>query len=115
MPTAPKSLSIQDLSGAVNKAVSALKVKIPPASGPFAYINPGIICGLIVYEKLAEAQQIAASIAKEASALAGVTMPPVVQGGAVGAPDTVTKPIPLPPGHIICGFIPEPQFGIRFQ
>jgi hypothetical protein len=114
MATAPKSLSIQDLAGAVNKAVAA--VKIPPASGPFAYINPGIICGIWLREALAkagEAQQLAATIAREASALAGVTMAPVVQEGAAGAQASGT--IPLPPNHIICGFKPEPTFGIRFQ
>jgi hypothetical protein len=118
MATAPKSLSIQDLSGAVNKAVAAAKLKIPPASGPFAYINPGIICGIILYERLAqagEAQQLAAAIAKQASELAGVTMAPVVQEGVAGAQASGTTPIPLPPNHIICGFKPEPTFGIRFQ
>jgi hypothetical protein len=116
MATAPKSLSIQDLAGAVNKAVSA--VKIPPASGPFAYINPGIICGIILYERLAqaaEAQQLAAAIAKQASAIAGVTMAPVVQEGAAGAQASGAAPSLLPPNHIICGFKPEPTFGIRFQ
>jgi hypothetical protein len=111
----PKSLSIQDLSGAVGKAVTAAKLKVPPASGPFAYINPGIICGLIIFEKLAqvgEAQQIAASIAKQASELTGVTMPPVVQEGAAGA-QAVAGAV-FPPNHIICGFRPDPQFGIRF-
>ena len=112
MSTAPKSLSIQDLSGAVNKAVTAAKLKIPAASGPFAYINPGIICGIILYERLAEAQQLAASIAKQASELAGVTMAPVVQEGAVGEQAAGIK---LPPNHIICGFKPELTFGIRFQ
>ncbi len=117
MATAPKSLSIQELAGAVNKAVSAAKVKIPPASGPFAYINPGIICGLIIYERVAlpiEAQQIAASIAKQASEIAGVTMPPIVQEGA-GTQAAAGTNIPLPPHHIICGFKPDPQLGIRFQ
>jgi hypothetical protein len=112
----PKSLSIHELSGAVGKAVIAAKLKVPPASGPFAYINPGIICGLIIFEKLAqigEAQQIAASIAKQASELAGVTMPPVVQEGAIGAQAAGTTGL-LPPNHVICGFKPMPQFGIRF-
>jgi hypothetical protein len=116
MPSTPKSLSIQDLSGAVGKAVTAAKLKVPPASGPFAYINPGIICGFIIFENLAQvggAQQIAASIAKQASELAGVTMPPVVQEGAVGAQAAGAKSV-LPPHHIICGFIPDPEFGIRF-
>ena len=116
MPS-PKSLSIQDLSGAVNKAVSAAKLKVPPVAGPYAYINPGIICGLIIFEKLAqvgEAQQIAASIAKQASELAGVNMPPVVQEGAAGAPAVAGAPSVLLPNHIICGFKPEPQFGVRF-
>jgi hypothetical protein len=118
MATAPKSLSIQDLTGAVNKAVAASKLKVPPAAGPFAYIHPPIICGFILFEELAqagEAQQLAATIAKQASELAGVTMPPVVQQGAAGAQASGTTPIPLPPNHIICGFKPEPTFGIRFQ
>jgi hypothetical protein len=117
MATAPKSLSIQDLSGAVSKAVSAANLKIPPTSGPFAYINPAIICGFILYERLiqaGEAQQLAASIAKQASELAGVTMPPVVQEGAAGAQASGAATL-LPPNHIICGFKPEPTFGIRFQ
>jgi hypothetical protein len=117
MPSTPKSLSIQELSGAVGKAVTAAKLKVPPVSGPFAYINPGIICGLIIFEKLAQvggAQQIAASIAKQASELAGVTMPPVVQDGAIGTQAAGTPNL-LPPNHVICVFKPEPQFGIRFS
>jgi hypothetical protein len=115
MPT-PKSLSIQELSGAVGKAVSAAKLKLPPVTGPFAYINPGIICGLVIFEELAKingAQQMAASIAKQASEHAGVNMPPVVQEGAVGGPAGAAAPNVLP-RHIILGFIPDPQFGIRF-
>jgi hypothetical protein len=115
MPSS-KTLSLQDLSGAVNKAVSAAKLKVPPVSGPYVYINPGIICGIIIFEKLAqlgEAQTIAASIAKQASELAGVNMPPVVQEGAAGAQAT-GGPIGFPPNHIICGFKPEPQASLRF-
>jgi hypothetical protein len=111
---APKSLSIQDLSGAVNKAVTAAKLKVPPASGPFAYINPPIICGIIWFERVPEAQQIATSIAKQVSEHVGVTMPPLVQEGAAGAQAAGGASTLLPPNHIICGFKPEPQFGVRF-
>jgi hypothetical protein len=41
-------------------------------------------------------------------------MPPVVQEGAAGAPAVAGAPSVLLPNHIICGFKPEPQFGIRF-
>ncbi len=115
MPT-PKSLSIQELSGAVGKAVSAARLKLPPLAGPYAYINPGIICGLVIFEELAkinEAQQIATSIAKQASDHAGVNMPPVVQEGAAGGPAGAAAPNALP-RHVILGFKADPQFGIRF-
>jgi hypothetical protein len=115
MPT-PKSLSIQDLSGAVGKAVSTAKLKLPPVSGPFAYINPGIICGLIIFEELEKiggAQQIAASIAKQASDHAGVSMPPVVQEGAIGAPSVAGTPNLLP-RHVILGFKAGPDFNVHF-
>jgi hypothetical protein len=116
MPS-PKTLSLQDLSGAVNKAVSAAKLKVPPVSGPYVYINPGIICGFIIFETLAqvgEAKQIAASIAKQASELTGVSMPPIVQEGVAGAQAVAGAPIGFPPNHIICGFKPEPQSSLRF-
>ncbi|MGD0445292.1 MAG: hypothetical protein ABSA39_15255 [Edaphobacter sp.] len=116
MATAPKSLSIQDLSGAVHQAIAAAKLKIPPPAGPFVWINPAIICGFILYEKLlqaGEAQELAASIAKQASGLAGVTMAPVVQEGAAGAQASGATPH-LAPNHIICGFKPGPDFAVRF-
>jgi len=116
MPSA-KTLSLQDLSGAVNKAVSAAKLKVPPVSGPYVYINPGIICGFIIFETLAqvgEAKQIAASIAKQASELTGVNMPPVVQEGVAGAQAVAGASAVFPPNHIICGFKPEPQSSLRF-
>jgi hypothetical protein len=115
MPTAPKSISIQDLSGAVGKAVSAAKLKLPPLAGPFAYINPGIICGLIIFEefeKLQGAQQLASTIAKHVSDQAGINLPPVVQNGAVGAP--AVGGAPKLPNHIICGFKHDPQFNVHF-
>jgi len=117
MASTPKSLSIQDLSGAVNKAVSAAKLKLPPASGPYAYINPGVICGVIIYEPVAQvpgAQQIAASIAKQMSELTGVTAAPVVQEGGAGAQAAAGSPKALPPHHVIMGFQAGPPFNVNF-
>ena len=101
MSNRPKSISIQQLSGAVHSAVGRLKVKPPPVDGPWLIINPGIICGLIFNGPIVEAEGVAASIAKELSGSAGVPLAPIVQqegaaGGALAAK--------IPPGHIICGF-----------
>jgi hypothetical protein len=103
--SAAKSISIQQLSGAVHKAVSNVKVPATAkAAGPLAYINPGLICGLIYYGPIAEfpeAKTIAASIATEISTHAGQTLAPVVQESAVGAQAAAT---PHLPPHIILGF-----------
>jgi hypothetical protein len=48
MATRPKSISIKEFSGAVGGAVARLKIQPSPESGPWFYINPGIVCGLIV-------------------------------------------------------------------
>lgn len=116
MASTPKSLSIQDLSGAVHKAVTAAKLKLPPPAGPFAYINPGLICGLIYFESLAQvtgAQQIAASIAKQVSDHTGVTVPPVVQEGSAGAQAAAAAPA-LPPHHVILGYKADPNVNVHF-
>jgi hypothetical protein len=107
MPTRPQSISIKDLSGAVNGALAKLKAKPTPEDGPWFYINPGIICGLIFVGPAVEAQNLAASIAKDLSPLAGVSLAPVVQQAGAGA----AAPGALPPGHVICGFKHELQIG----
>ena len=103
-PKSPaKSISIQQLSGAVHKAIA--NVKVPPKTeGPWAYINPGVICGIIYYgpaTEFAEAKTVAASIATAVSAHAGQTLTPVVQGTAAGAQATAS---PHLPPHVILGF-----------
>ncbi|MEO6803230.1 MAG: hypothetical protein ABI197_08310 [Granulicella sp.] len=114
MATTPKPLSIQDLSGAVRSAVS--KIKLPPNTHPYVIINPGILCGFILAlerEQLGQAQEIAASVAKQVSAHIGATVAPVVQGEGVGAStEHVVKG--LKPGHITMGYAPRPQDFITF-
>jgi len=79
MSARPKSISIKQLSGAVESAVANLKVKPEPDAGPWFYIRPGIICGLLYEGSAIEAQALAAAIAKGVSAEAGVTLTPVVE------------------------------------
>ena len=111
MASTPKSISIHDLSGAVHKAVSG--VKLPPAAGPYLYVNPGLICGLIYLENLAQitgAQQIASNIAKQVSEHIGVTVAPVVQEGAAGGQAAPA----LIPHHVILGYKAGPEVNVRF-
>jgi hypothetical protein len=54
----PKSISVQQLSGAVHKAVANVKVPAGTA-GPYTYINPGVICGLIYYGPVAAGANLA--------------------------------------------------------
>jgi hypothetical protein len=114
MPTTPKPLSIQDLSGAVRSAVA--KIKVPPNTGPYLYINPGILCGFILAlerEQLGQANEIAASVAKQVSTHIGATVAPVVQeAGVQAATEHAIKGIK--PGHIIMGYAPRPQDFITF-
>ena len=108
MATSPKSISIHELSGAVHKALANAKVKIPPEDGPWLYIKPGVICGLVYVGPIVEANAIASSIAKELSASVGTTLSPVVQEGGAGELATAA----LRPGHIIMGYRPDVQ--VRF-
>jgi hypothetical protein len=100
MATRPKSISIQQLSGAVQSALGRLKVKPQPEAGPWLCINPGIICGLIFDGPIAEAEALASSIAKDVSANAGITLAPVVQQVGAGGPALAA----FPPGHVILGY-----------
>lgn len=119
MASAPKTLTLQDLSGAVRLAVE--KVKMPPHSGPYLIINPGIICGLIYAGKLTElreAEQIAATIAKQVSSHIGVTVAPVVQEvgatAAVKGEHALAIASGLKPGHIILGYRALPEQFVSF-
>jgi|HubBroStandDraft_4_1064222.scaffolds.fasta_scaffold836562_1 hypothetical protein len=111
---APKSLSIQDLSSAVHRAVTTAKLKLPPEEGPFAYINPSIICGIWFERQIPEIQQIADSIAKQVSEHVGVTMAPVVQGGAAGEQAAGGTSPALRPKNVLCGFKPGPNLAVHF-
>jgi hypothetical protein len=111
MSTTPKSLSLQDLTSAVHSAVSKLKTKPPATAGPYLYINPGIICGIIYVGRLdgiPEAQQIASTIAKQVSAHTGVTVAPIVEEAAARAATDHPSKL-LPPGHVILGYKPSPE------
>jgi|SRR5580658_665258 hypothetical protein len=102
MATRPKSISIKEFSGAVGGAVARLKINPSPESGPWYYINPGIICGLIFNGPIVEAQKLAAAIAKDLSPMAGGALAPVVEPAGVAA--GAVAPAFIPPGHVICGF-----------
>jgi hypothetical protein len=113
----PKSISIQDLSGAVHKAITDAKLKLPPPAGPFVSINPGFICGFILFENLPQitgAQQIASSIAKHVSEHSGVTVAPVVQEAGGGAQATGAASPALIPRHVILGYKADPTFNVHF-
>ncbi|HEY6414492.1 MAG TPA: hypothetical protein VIX42_12450 [Edaphobacter sp.] len=111
-----KSLSIHDLAGAVHKAVSAANLKVPPAAGPYAYIHPPIICGIIYFESIEQkgAQEVAATIAKHASEQLGATVAPVVQQGAAQGAKEGGGAAALLPNHVILGYKPGPEFNVRF-
>ena len=102
MPTHPKSISINELSGAVNKALERLKIELSPDTGPWPWINPNppIINGLLYRGPLAEANQLANAIAKEVTQVLGTPMTPVVQEGAEA---TEAVRAALPPRHVILG------------
>ena len=94
----PKSISAQQLSGAVHKAVA--NVKVPAGfSGPYPYINPGIICGLIYYGSAVEfdgASTIANAVAASASQHIGPVTGTVQTSASAGEQ--------LAPKYLICGF-----------
>ena len=108
----PKSISAQQLSGAVHKAVA--NVKVPAGtSGPYAYINPGVICGLIYYGPGVEfdgasalANAIAASASEHLGQVAGIVQTSAATGAAAGAN--------LAPKYIICGFKPGPDAHVHY-
>ncbi|WP_263382939.1 hypothetical protein [Granulicella arctica] len=112
MATAPKTLTLGDLSGAVRSAVAHLK--LPSNTGPYVIINPGIICGILIAEELAElrqAEQIAATIAKQVSTHIGTPVAPVVQQATAAAHGADA----FRPNHIIMGYKPEPNTFISFE
>jgi hypothetical protein len=108
-----KSISIQQLSGAVHKAVAS--VKVPAGThGPYAYINPGIICGIIYYGPGVEFEGISAAaktIATTASEHIGQVEGTVQTSAAIGAEATAGH---LAPKYIICGFKLPPDAHVLF-
>jgi hypothetical protein len=113
-PKAPKSISVHQLSGAVQKA--AASVEVPAGThGPYAYINPGIICGIIYYGPGVEfdgATNVANTIATAASGHLGQTVTGTVQtSAAVGAQAAAGH---LAPKYIICGFKLPPEAHVLF-
>jgi hypothetical protein len=106
----PKSISVQQLSGAVHKAVA--NVKVPAGtSGPYAYINPAIICGLIYYGPDVEfdgASTLANAIAASASEHLGQVSGIVQTSAAAGAGAN------LAPKYILCGFKPGPDAHVLY-
>ena len=103
MATRPKSISITELTSAVQKALLTLKVKPTPEEGPWPWINP-VICGIIYRGPLVEARPIADAIAKQVSQGLDTPVIPVIEESAAGAEGAKAT---LPPGHIIMGFRPE--------
>lgn len=102
MANRPKSISIHELSGAVNKALEAAKIKPTLENGPWPYINPAVLIGLIYVGPVAEARNIAASIAKNVSEQIGSQVAPVVEEGGVGTGAAVAK-LALPQ-HVVLGY-----------
>lgn len=101
MTTSPKSISIHELSSAVHKAVESVKIKPTPESGPWPYINPGVLVGLMYNGPVVQAQAIADSIAKQVSQHLGVPVTPVVQEGGAGAQGAKAA---LPLQHVVLGY-----------
>jgi hypothetical protein len=109
----PKSISVSQLSGAVHKAVA--NVKVPAGTqGPYAYINPGIICGIIYYGPGVEFEGAAAAaktIATAASEHIGHVAGTVQTSAAIGAEAAAGH---LAPKYIICGFKLPPEAHVHY-
>lgn len=108
----PKSITVQQLSGAVHKAVASVKV---PAgtTGPYAYINPGIICGIIYYGPGVEfdgANTVANAIAASASEHIGQVAGTIQTSAAIGAAASGH----LQPKYLICGFKLPPDAHVLY-
>jgi hypothetical protein len=84
MSNRPKSISIQQLSSAVQNALGKVKTPQPPENGPWLVINPGVICGLVFAGPSVEAEALASSIAKEVSVHAGMPLSGLVQESSAG-------------------------------
>jgi hypothetical protein len=109
----PKSISVSDLAGAVHKAVANVK---PPAgtNGPYAYINPGLICGIIYYGPGVEfegASTIANAIAASASEHLGQVTGIVQTSAALGAQAATAH---IAPKYLLCGFKTGPDAHVRY-
>jgi hypothetical protein len=110
----PKTISVQQLSGAVKKA--AASVKVPAGtSGPYAYINPAVICGLIYYGPDVEfdgastlANTIAASASEHLGQVTGIVQTSAGVGAGAGAVGN------LAPKYILCGFKPGPDAHVLY-
>ena len=109
----PKSISVNDLAGAVHKAVAKVK---PPAgtTGPYAYIDPGLICGIIYYGPGVEfegANTIANSIAASASEHLGQVTGIVQTSAGLGAQAATAH---IAPKYLLCGFKPHPDQFVHY-
>lgn len=95
----PKSITVKDLSAAVNHAVKLVAEKNKVQFTPEFHIGPGLIMGKMPVQKfteIAQAEKFASEIAGHMKAAGGA-----LAGVAANLEPTVL----IRGGHIICGFI----------
>lgn len=97
----PKSISIGELHTAVTGALRTINVSPHPEGGPWPYIHPPIIVGIIIRPGTIDLNGAAEAIARQVSKDTGDKVTPIVQkeAGADAAQ--------LLPGHVILGFRPD--------
>jgi len=103
MANRPKSLTVAELSSAVQEALQIVKIKPNPETGPWPWIGP-ILVGIIYRGPIAEIRTAGEAIAKQVSVRTQTPVTPVIEeipGAAEG-----TKSF-LPPNHVLTGFRPE--------
>jgi len=98
MPTRPKSISLSELSSAVQEALKIVKIKPNPQTGPWPWINP-ILVGIVIKSPVAEARAIGETIAKQVSQRLDTPVTPIVEEAPAGAATAQ-----LAPNHVLTGF-----------
>lgn len=100
----PATISVKELSQAVDRAVKIARDKHGVEFAPAFQINPGIVIGrqLLKSVDLAQAQKLAAEITQEVTRSAGAESTAALAGKHF-EPVVVARP-----NLIICGFFPYP-------
>lgn len=112
MANRPPTISIKDLSKAVDHAVKVVAEKHKVQLAPEFSFSGGLIMGRWLLQAeigLQEAQQVATGIAQHVTAGGAA---PAALGAALSATH-LTPAVLSRPGGIICGFMPPPEWDVR--